>query len=376
MKLSMDQTPVARAVSHATGVVRKRGNVPHYSNILLEAGDSRLVLTATDGDLTLISEIPAQIESEGTTTVSAEVFHAAVRGLESGAPVELSITENEKQLSLASGRAHFQLNALPSVQFPKDSQEEMPTRFRIPIKDLLYLFDKVSVAVWQDETRYFFNAIHLHVHKEDESEKLRAVASDGHRLALCEVSLPAGAEEMPEVLVSHKTIKRLLSLLQDQSADDAEVEICLSDRQIRFACGGMVLLSRLIDGSFPEYRKVLPSGCDSILEADTVAFRQMMQRAGSIVRDRERSIRLALEARTMRCFGSSSDGEKIEDAIEVTYQGKETTIRFNMDYLREFATKIDSEKLQMKIKDQNSAVLLREKSARNFFFVLMPMRLY
>src|SRR5690625_2441979 len=269
MKLTIERAALLRSLAHVQSVVERRNTIPILSNVLLEAKEERLRLTATDMDLTIHEETEAQIQSPGATTVPAHTFYDIIRKLPDGSEVELSISDGGGQMRLRAGRSNFVLSTLPREDFPAAAASELPYRFTLQAQETRDLIDRTRFAVSTEETRYYLNGIYLHVGAHDSGEVLRAVATDGHRLARVEVALPDGAAGMPGIILPRKMVNELRKLVDDY---DEELQVALSEARVCFTFGAIVLSSKLIDGTFPDYERVIPANNDKIMTVDCSLF--------------------------------------------------------------------------------------------------------
>ena len=259
MKLTIERAALLRALGHVQSVVERRNTIPILSNVLLRAEDGKLALSATDMDLEVVASVAAQSARKGATTAPAHTLYDIIRKLREGAQVELDAGADKGSMTLRSGRSTFTLACLPPEDYPLMAGGELPHNFMLAAADLRRLIDRTRFAISTEETRYYLNGIYLHAAKSNEVQMMRAVATDGHRLARMEIPLPEGAAGMPGVIVPRKTVTELRKLLEEL---DQDVAIALSDTKIRFGFGATVLTSKLIDGTFPDYDRVIPTGND------------------------------------------------------------------------------------------------------------------
>src|SRR5215469_6658350 len=269
MKLIIERAALLKALGHVQSVVERRTTIPILSNVLLSATAGRLALSATDMDLEIIERVPGQIEREGRTTAPAHTLYDIVRKLREGAQVEIEASGERNAMVLRSGRSTFTLQCLPPEDYPVMASGELPHNFGLPASELRTLIDRTRFAISTEETRYYLNGIYLHATKADEVPVIRAVATDGHRLARMEMVLPEGAAGMPGIIIPRKTVLELRKLVEES---DEEIEIALSETKIRFSTGSATLTSKLIDGTFPDYDRVIPTANDKILEVKRKEF--------------------------------------------------------------------------------------------------------
>src|SRR5690606_29586385 len=255
MRATLERSSLLKALSHVHRVVERRSTIPILSNVLLAADGSALSLKATDLDLEVAESIAAMVEGPGSTTVPAHLLYEIVRKLPDGGEVMLRLSDDAASMAVLSGRASFRLQCLPQSDFPQLSAGEFSHVFRMDSQELKKLIDRTQFAISTEETRYYLNGIYFHVIEAGGRLRLRAVATDGHRLARSEMEAPAGAEGMPGVIIPRKTVAELHKLVDEP---DIKVVVELSDSKIRFTIGQVVLTSKLIDGTFPDYQRVIP----------------------------------------------------------------------------------------------------------------------
>jgi len=370
MKLTIERAALLKSLGHVQSVVERRNTIPILSNVKVEAGEAAVTLNATDMDLDMVDSIAADVETPGATTVPAHTLYDIVRKLPEGSQVEIT-AGGDGQLVLSSGRSRFTLSCLPIEEFPVLSGGELPHRFQVTAAELRSLIDRTKFAISTEETRYYLNGIYLHKAVRDGVDVLRAVATDGHRLASVEAPLPAGAGDIPGVIVPRKTVTELRKLI-DESGD--EVEIALSESKIRFSFDGAVLTSKLIDGTFPDYERVIPTGNDKQMEVDCRLFADAVDRVSAISSEKSRAVKLALGESTLVLSASSPEHGSATEEIEVSYTGDSMEIGFNSAYLLDIAHQIESDNAQVSLADSASPTILREVGDASALYVLMPMR--
>ncbi len=368
MKFSIERDTLLKALAHVQSVVERRNTIPILSNVELEAQDGQLRLTATDLDLALVEEVPAKVEQAGGTTVPAHTLHDIVRKLPGGA--EISFSLSGERLRLSAGRARFQLACLPREDFPAMATGDLPYRFELAASTLKHLIDRTRFAISMEETRYYLNGIYLHV-SEDEPALLKAVATDGHRLARAQVPMPEGAAAMPGVIVPRKTVLELRKLVDEY---DGAITVALSDTKIRFAFDSAVLTSKLIDGTFPDYERVIPKGNDKRLVVECRAFAESVDRVATISSEKSRSVKLSLEADKLTLSVTSPEHGTATEELPAEYQGEPMEIGFNARYLLDILEQIEGEKVEARLQDATSPTIMRDPEDDSALYVLMPMR--
>lgn len=371
MKFVIERSNLLKSLGHVQSVVEKRGTIAILSNIKIEAKDAEVALTATDMDIAVVEKAVANVSDAGETTVPAQMLYDIVRKLPEGSQVEMATNEDNTKITIRSGQSRFSLACLPVDEFPVMASGEFSSNFSLKSAECIALITKPSFAVSNEETRYYLNGIYLHVAGEGEGKVLRAVATDGHRLAQVEVALPAGADGMEGVIVPRKTIQELRKLLE---AGEGEVSVSVSETKIRFVYGNAVLVSKLIDGNFPEYERVIPSGNNNLMEVDCKAFASAVDRVAVISSEKTRGVKLELESgKIIISAGSGEQGNATEE-LEVTYSSTPLEIGFNSRYLLEMMAQIEGDTAQFLFNDSNAPALVRDTADVGSLYVIMPMR--
>jgi DNA polymerase-3 subunit beta len=371
MKVTIERASLLRSLGHVHNVVERRNTIPILANVLLEAEDGDLALTATDLDLVIVERVGAEISQAGACTAPAHTLHDIVRKLPEGAQIELSLADDGSRLKLVSGRSVFALATLPREDFPAMAEGELPHRFELAANELKRIIDKSRFAISAEESRHYLNGIYLHAAENDGVSILRAVATDGHRLAQVETPLPEGAAEMPGVIVPRKTVTELRKLIDET---DSAVSIAVSDSKVRFAFDQAVLTSKLIDGTYPDYKRVIPHGNDKILEVGRKEFAEAVDRVSTISTEKSRAVKLSLDQGRLQISASSPDSGSASEELSVAYDAPEIEIGFNSRYLLDIASQIDGENARFALADAVSSTLVRDGSDESALYVLMPMR--
>ncbi|MCH8861908.1 MAG: DNA polymerase III subunit beta [Proteobacteria bacterium] len=369
MKLTIERAALLKALGHVQSVVERRNTIPILSNVQIEAADGSLALTATDLDLAIVEHAEAQVTEPGAITAPAHTLFDIVRKLPEGAEIELSLGADQR-LDLRAGRSHFTLACLPKEDFPVMSEGDLPHQFSISSTDLKRLIDRTRFAISTEETRYYLNGIYLHV-AESNKPRLRAVATDGHRLAQAEIPVPEGATGMPGVIIPRKTVGEIRKLIDEF---DGDIEIALSDTKIRFSFDGAVLTSKLIDGTFPDYTRVIPVGNDKMLSVDCRSLAEAVDRVSTISSDRTRSVKLSLDKdRIILSVNSPEHGTATEE-VAASYSSEAMDVGFNARYLLDILGQIDGDEVQAELADPASPTVVRDAADEGALYVLMPMR--
>jgi DNA polymerase III subunit beta len=428
MKLTVERAALLKALSHVQSVVERRTTIPILSNVLLTADPSPagcqeaqrpvtshepsgtqgdrgsgspaggLLLAATDMDLEIVERVAAAVERPGRTTAPAHTLYDIVRKLAEGAQIEIELSadphpsgrpdpgENrgasESGVVLRSGRSTFTLAALPPEDYPLMAAGDLPHHFALSAAELRSLIDRTRFAISTEETRYYLNGIYLHATKVGDVEVIRAVATDGHRLARVEMVLPEGAAGMPGVIIPRKTVLELRRLIEE-SGD--EVRISLSETKIRFLVpaegsssglrqGEASLTSKLIDGTFPEYDRVIPTGNDKILEVDCRSFAEAVDRVSTISTERSRAIKLTIERESVTLSATSPEQGSAVEELQARYNAEPIEIGFNSRYLLDIMEQIEGEGAQLLMSDPASPTIVRDSADTSALYVLMPLR--
>jgi len=373
MKLKVDRAALLRALAHVQSVVEKRNTIPILANVLLSVHDGKLTLTATDMEIAIVEDVPASVDRSGACTAPAATLYEIVRKLPDGVTVEFDHPGGDAQLSLRSGRFATSMVVLPVEDFPSMTAGTLPNKFVLPANRLRGLIDRTRFAISTEETRYYLNGIYLHATESDGTKVLRAVATDGHRLARVEEPLPEGAGAMPGVIIPRKTVNELRKLIEEASGD---LEIALSDTRIRFTVGPVTLTSKLIDGTFPEYERVIPVANDKVLRVKKKDFADAVGRVAAISSERSRPVKLTLARDLLVLSAASPEQGTATEELEgeqVNYQSAPLEIGFQARYLNDITEQIDGE-VEFRFADGGAPTIVRDVADASALYVLMPMR--
>jgi DNA polymerase III subunit beta len=386
MKVTLERATLLKSLGHVHRVVERRNTIPILSNVLLRAEDMSLLLKATDLDLEVIERLAADVGAAGATTVPAHILYEIVRKLPDGAQVSLESNGDSGRLQLRSGRSRFNLQSLPDSDFPDLATGELGHAFSLAAGDLKRLIDKTQFAISNEETRYYLNGIFLHTPDVEGHTMLRAVATDGHRLARVDIPAPDGAIGMPGVIVPRKAVSEVQKLAEDPSV---EVRVEISAAKARFTFGdpstssgqgpsaraGQVMLtSKLIDGTFPDYVRVIPSGNDKRLIVDRAPFAAAVDRVSTISSERGRAVKLAVVDAKLTLSVTNPDSGSATEELDVDYDSSPIDIGFNARYLLDITEQLDGDTVLFKLADPGSPTLLQDRDGAAALYVLMPMR--
>jgi DNA polymerase-3 subunit beta len=374
MKATIERATLLRCLSHVQSVVERRNTIPILSNVLLDAsGDGTLKITATDLDLQVVETMAAvSVDDGGAITVSAHLLFDIARKLPEGSQVSFETAEN--RMTVKAGRSRFQLPTLPRDDFPVIVEGDLPTSFELPAKQLAELIDRTRFAISTEETRYYLNGIFLHVAEED-APVLKAAATDGHRLARFTLARPEGAQGMPDIIVPRKAVGELRKLLEE--ASEGSVQIDLSASKIRFTLGGeggVVLTSKLIDGTFPDYTRVIPTGNDKLLRLDPKSFYDGVDRVATIATEKTRAVKMGVDKDKVTLSVTSPDNGTAAEELAGDYTSEPLEIGFNANYLKDILHQIDGDTVELHLADPGAPTLIRQDEKSPALYVLMPMR--
>jgi DNA polymerase III subunit beta len=390
MKLTIERGALLKALGHVQSVVERRNTIPILSNVLLRADaaglsgnggtqGASLALSATDMDLEIVERVPIQIERPGRITAPAHTLYDIVRKLREGAQIEIEASGERSSMVLRSGRSTFTLACLPPEDYPVMASGDLAHHFALTAAELRSLVDRTRFAISTEETRYYLNGIYLHATKNDEVPVIRAVATDGHRLARVEMVLPEGAAGMPGVIIPRKTVIELRKLVEES---EDEIQVSLSETKIRFTTGEASLTSKLIDGTFPDYDRVIPSNNDKILEVKCKEFAEAVDRVSTISTEKSRAVKLAIappgagggNGGSLTVSATSPENGTAIEELEVRYLAEPIEIGFNSRYLLDITAQIGGEGAQFVMSDSASPTIVRDRADTSALYVLMPMR--
>ena len=366
MKFSANRDDLLATLQVVVGVVERRQTMPILSNVLLILSENRLQLTGTDLELELRSELLVHGEQEGRITVPARKLHDILRGLPEGS--EVSVNQDGERLLVRSGRSRFLLATLPADQFPSQDDVDGPIQLALPRQQLAELIGRTQFAMAQQDVRFYLNGLYLEFH----DSTVRAVATDGHRLALCEIDVPGGSLPESQIIVPRKAVTELQRLLGSGSSD---LSLRISDNNIQLFMGSLRLTSKLIEGRFPDYERVIPSQSDKWVTGDRDELRAALQRAAVLSNEKFRGVRLMLEDRSLKLQTHNPEHEEAEEELEVEYVGEALNIGFNVNYLQDALAALETEQFSLGLSTPDHSGLMLEPGNESCKYVIMPMRL-
>jgi len=370
MKMTIDRAALMRALNHVQSAVERRTTIPILSNVLMRAEDGSLSLTTTDMDLEIDETVAANVERAGSTTAPAATLFDIVKKLPEDSAVVMELDPAGNQMTVRAGRSNFRLACLPPSDFPEIGQGQFQTSFKVPASELRALIDRTKFAMSTEETRYYLNGIYLHTADHNGADVLRAVATDGHRLARFEMPVPDGAAGMPGIIVPRKTVGELRKLVEE-AADTIKVSV--SESKIRFDFDHIVLTSKLIDGTFPDYQRVIPKNNDKVVEVNPKAFSRAIDRVSTISDGKSRAVKMSLNGKTMTLSANSPEAGSATEDLEINGNDN-MEIGFNARYLLDITQQIEGDGCRMTLADSASPTIIQDAGDSSALYVLMPLR--
>lgn len=372
MKLTIERNVLVKALSHVARVVERRNTYPILANIHVEAGGNGLTLRATDLDIEVTETIPCSVSAPFTTTIPASTLHDIAKKLPDGCEITIQMKDAEGAI-VTGGRSRFNLACLAADSFPDLKSGVFGNEFTMQASDLAALFARTQFAISNEETRYYLNGIYLHVVNTAQGDMLRAVATDGHRMARTEMAAPHGSTGMAGIIIPKKTVGEIQKLLDGTTS---EVTVEVSENKIRFTVGSVVLLSKLIEGTFPDYDRVTPKNNDKLMSVDRADLGKMVDRVGTIASDRGgKAVKLSVDDGVLTASVHNPDhGEATEDMPAAAEFDEKFEIGFNSRYLQDILSEVSGDRVQFKFNDAGSPTLVSAPGNDTTIFVLMPMR--
>ena len=365
MKLSAEREIILQPLQAVIGVVERRQTMPILANVLLTARSGRLSVTATDLEVELVASTEVNVQQPGEITVPGRKLLDICRALPEKVSVTMSV-DGEK-VTVRAGRSRFTLSSLPAAEFPTVEEIHALQALTIAQAELRRLLDQTHFSMAQQDVRYYLNGMLL----ETEGAMLRAVATDGHRLALCELTLETKAKAAQQVIVPRKGVLELQRIL----GSDGNVELSIGTNHVRAQIGDIRFTSKLIDGRFPEYSRVIPASPAHSLKADREVFRHALQRTAILSNEKYRGIRLTVKSNAITLQAHNPEQEEAEEEIEVSYKGEELDVGFNVNYLLDALGAVEGTEVELGLTDANSSCLIHAPGVTTCKYVVMPMRL-
>ena len=375
MEFKINSTDLLKALSHIHGIVEVRHTLPILSNIILEAKEDKLILSSTNLDIYCSDKIKAEVLQSGEVSVSAVTFFEIIKRLPSGSEVLMIMEEGENEIKLTCGRSKFNLSTLKTDDFPIISDSDLSTNFVLSADELIRIIDKTKFAVSNEETRYYLNGIFLHKAERNSIQFLRAVATDGHRLAQYDIPLPQGAEDITGIIIPKKTIYELRKVLDDANGD---VSVSLNENKIKFSFNDLKVVSKVIDGTFPDYTKVIPQKNDKNFKTNNSDLKNAIDRVSAVAANEEsksKAIKFCIENNSLSLSVESQSKGSANEMIDVNYSGDKVDIGFNSKYIIDICNEVDGDEISISLSDSISPAIILDKTDENLFFVLMPMRI-
>tara|TARA_B100000902_G_C27322377_1_gene925579 strand:+ start:3873 stop:5000 length:1128 start_codon:yes stop_codon:yes gene_type:complete len=375
MEIKANSSDLLKALNHIHGIVEVRHTLPILSNIVLSAANNELSLSSTNLDIFCSDKINAEIVTSGEISVPAITFFEIVKRLPSGSDVILSMADEDTELVLKCGRSKFNLSTLKTEDFPILSDRDLLTNFVISADELSRMIDKTKFAISNEETRYYLNGIFFHKAESNSIKFLRAVATDGHRLAQYDIPLPQGADEITGIIIPKKTVFELRKVLDDA---DGDVNVSLNENKIKFSFNNLKIVSKVIDGTFPDYTKVIPQNNDKKFKTNNSELKNAIDRVSAVAINEEtksKAIKLTIENNKLNLSVESQSKGSAKEEIDISYNNEKVDIGFNSRYLLDICNEVDGDEIDVNLLDSISPAIILDKTDENLFFVLMPMRI-
>ena len=370
MKFQISKEALFKTLTHLQGIVDKKNTLPILSNILIEAKNNYLILSSTDMDISVVEKLDCNVIENGSTTLNSQILYDIVRKLDDSSDVEI-ISNNGKIVTLRASGSRFSLACLPKEEFPIIDTDNEGSRLKINSKILLKLIDKTKFAISNEETRYFLNGLYFNIHKNDKKTNITLVGTDGHRLAKFSHEVAENIDQVIGAIIPKKTIYELSKLLTETSND---LEMIISSNKITFYINDIVLVSKLIDGTFPDYKRVIPLDNENTIEINREKILAAVDRVSTVANDKSPVIKFKLMKNVINLNTINNDNSTATEDIELRYQGEDLQIGFNSKYIMDIVNNLEDEVITLKLKDGSSPIIAQENSNSNLVYVLMPMR--
>ena len=370
MKFKISRTIFFKTLSHLQGIVDKKNSLPVLANILIEAKNNELTLSSTDMDISIIEKINCSVMEDGATTINSQILYDIVRKIEDNSDIEI-ISNDGKLLTLRSSGSRFSLACLPKEDYPIIEKENSGVDINLNSKILFKLIDKTKFAISNEETRYFLNGLYFNVTNENNKNIVTLVGTDGHRLAKFSHEIDGKIDQVSGVIIPKKTIYELSKLLSEK---DIDVKISISSNKIVFIIGDIIFISKLIDGSFPDYKRVIPNDNTNILKINRDKLLSAVDRVSTIANEKSPVIKFKLLQNMLNLNTINSESSTASEDISINYGGDQIEIGFNSKYIMDIVNNLEDSEISINLKDNSSPVVARENSNTNLVYVLMPMR--
>tara|TARA_E500000178_G_scaffold312548_1_gene329314 strand:- start:1660 stop:2775 length:1116 start_codon:yes stop_codon:yes gene_type:complete len=370
MKFKISRSIFFKTLSHLQGIVDKKNSLPILANILIEAKNNQLILSSTDMDISLVEKINCNVMENGATTINSQILYDIVRKIDDTSEIEI-ISNNGKLLTLRSEGSRFSLACLPKEDYPMIEMDYTEANIVLNSKIIFKLIDKTKFAISNEETRYFLNGLYFNVTNEENKNILTLVGTDGHRLAKFSHKLEGQLDNFSGVIIPKKTIYELSKLL---SEIDSEIKISISSNKIVFIVGDIIFISKLIDGSFPDYRRVIPKDNKNILKINRGKLLSAVDRVSTIANEKSPVIKFKLLQNVLNLNTINNESSTASEDLNIEYEGDEIEIGFNSKYIMDIINNLDDNEISISLKDNKSPVIAQENSNSNLVYVLMPMR--
>ena len=370
MKFKIVRSNFFKTLSHLQGIVDKKNSLPILSNILIEAKDNALILSSTDMDISIIERIDCNVLEDGATTINSQILYDIVRKIDDNSEIEI-ISNDGKLLTLRANGSRFSLACLPKEDFPIIDQNNPGANIKINSQIIFKLIDKTKFAISNEETRYFLNGLYFNINKEKNKNIVTLVGTDGHRLAKFSHYIEDNIDEVSGVIIPKKTIYELSKLLSER---DQSVLISISSNKIIFKIGNIIFISKLIDGSFPDYKRVIPKDNLNILKVNREILLAAVDRVSTIANEKSPVIKFKLLQNILNLNTINNENSTASEDLKINYNGDDIEIGFNSKYIMDIVNNLEDEEISINLKDNTSPIIATENSNSNLVYVLMPMR--
>lgn len=370
IKFSVERAHILAAMARAQAIVDRKGMIPILSHVMITARKSGLVLRVTNLDIEATIEVEAVVREEGDLTVPAVMLYEMLRKMPAAGPVDMELNDQDRLL-IRGGRAEFDIATLPAEDFPAMGTDSFEVEFVLTAEDFHHVFDKTRFAMSNEEIRYYLNGVFFHIHEEGDRTYIRGVATDGHRLAMAQVPATPGSGAMPDVIVPRKTVLELRKLID---AEKADVHVSVSATKIRMSMNGVTLTSKVIDGKYPDYRRIIPFANARRLSIDGVTLGAIVDRISTVHADRSGAVRMALADDSVTFSTRSSESGLASETAAAGYSADPMEIGINSRYMMEIAQQVGDKTMDLYMNMPQDAILIRENNDPDMLYVVMPMR--